>query len=114
MRGETSRLHIQKEDGHADEPSALIFPVPSLHDFVFSRQYLLLKDLSATPLVYPGDLEDLRRVHEGVRAASHHRDASYHTFVDLNARSLECAKLACKRNNTSMDAFKEALTWTEE
>ncbi len=70
----------------ANEPSALILPVTSLHNFVFSRQYLLLEDLRATSLVHSGDLEDLRSVHKRVCTASHHCDAAHHTFVHLNAR----------------------------
>ena len=69
-------------------------------------QDLLLEDLGAATLVYPGYLEDLGRIHVGIGAAAHDGDAADHAFVDLDAAT---------RCSVSVGGKGGWLrTWTEE
>jgi len=64
-------------------PGPLVLPVTTLDDFVLPWQNLLLQDFRPPAFLYPCDFEDLSRVHVGIRAPTHDRDASDHTFIDL-------------------------------
>ena len=66
-----------------DSPSALVLPITSLDNLVFSRKDFLLKDLCPPAFVNAGHFEYLGRVHVGVRPAAHDRDAADHAFIDL-------------------------------
>lgn len=64
-------------------PSALVFTVSALYDFVFSREDFLLEYFCASALFYAGDLEDLCRIDIRVTASAHDGDATDHALVDL-------------------------------
>lgn len=64
-------------------PSALVFTVSALHDFVFSGEDFLLEYLCASALLYARDLEDLCCIDIRVTASTHDRDATDHALVDL-------------------------------
>ena len=64
-------------------PGPLILSVTTLDDFVLAWQNLLLQDFRPPALLYSCDFEDLSRVHVGIRAPTHDRNASDHTFIDL-------------------------------
>ena len=65
-------------------PSALIFTVPALHDFVLSGKDFFLEYLCTSALFYAGDLEDLGCVDIRVTASAHDGDTTDHTLVDLD------------------------------
>lgn len=64
-------------------PSALVFTVSTLYDFVFSGEDFLLKYLCTSTLFYACDLEDLRCIDKRVTASAHDGDAADHALVDL-------------------------------
>ena len=68
-----------------DSPSALVLPIASLDNLVFTRKNLLLQYLRSSAFVDSGYLQDLRCVDIGVGASPHDSYAADHALVDLYA-----------------------------
>jgi len=64
----------------------LILSVTALHDFVLTREYLLLENFSPPTLINSSHLQYLSGIDVGVGATAHYRDTSNHTFIDLDIR----------------------------